>query len=105
MNSNAETYKPLSQPPTRRSVLKIGGATLVATTLSGVLARAAFGQATSGQDLKRIGHYFQERRHQADVPAGTRLERSRRPLRGRQSVLERADDGARDVLRHADART
>ncbi len=55
MNSNAETYKPLSQPPTRRSVLKIGGATLVATTLSGVLARAAFGQATSGQDLKRMG--------------------------------------------------
>lgn len=55
MINNAETYKPFSQPPTRRSILKIGGVTLVATTLSGLLARTAFGQAIGGQDLKRLG--------------------------------------------------
>lgn len=55
MINHVERYEPFDEGPTRRTVLKMGGATLVATTLSATLLRSAFGQPTGGQDLKRLG--------------------------------------------------
>ena len=55
MTNNVERYEPIDEGPTRRTILKMGGATLVATTLSATLLRNALGQPIGGQDLKRLG--------------------------------------------------
>jgi hypothetical protein len=55
MNSNNEKDAQSGRGVSRRKILTAGGATLVGAALLGPLMETAFGQAMSGQDMRRPG--------------------------------------------------